>query len=429
MSEKNSISSASKSAAWRWIPSLYFSQGLPYVLVMTVSVIMYKNLGISNGEIAFYTSWLYLPWVIKPLWSPIVDILSTKRHWILVTQLLIGASLACVAFTLPMSNFFQYSLAFFWLLAFSSATHDIAIDGIYLINLDSSEQSFFVGIKSTFYRLAMITGQGLLVVLAGYFEGVMPSVGSAWSIVFAMMAILYVVFFVYHRFAIPNPKLEIIRSVKNFSDVFVGFGETFKTFFQKENILVSIIFLLTFRLGESQLVKLASPFLLDGHDLGGLGLDTTSVGIIYGTFGILALTVGGILGGVLASRDGLKKWIWWMLVAINLPNVTYVFLSFVQPDSFVIITISVVVEQFGYGFGFTGYMLYMLFIAKGKFSTAHFALTTGFMALGMMIPGMISGWIQEAIGYQYFFIWVMIATIPSFFVTMFLKIDEDFGVK
>ena len=418
-----------KSGPWKWIPTLYFSQGLPYVIVMTVSVIMYKNLEISNADIAFYTSWLYLPWVIKPLWSPFVEIFSTRRRWILVTQFVLGASLACVALTIPMDAFFQYSLAFLWLMAFSSATHDIASDGFYLLAMDSKQQSFFVGIRSTFYRISMVAGQGLLVVFAGYLESSLQNVKTAWSIVFGCAAVIYLFFCLYHRFVLPVPQADHKGEAQAFADVVERFWSTFKSFFQKDQIGVSILFLMCYRLGESQLVKLASPFLLDDRAVGGLGLATSEVGVIYGTFGVIALTLGGILGGVLASRNGLNRWIWWMLMAINLPNVVYIYLSFVQPDSFVLITTAVVVEQFGYGFGFTGYLLYMIYMARGKFSTAHYALATGFMALGMMVPGMVSGWIQEMIGYQYFFVWVVIATIPSFVVTAFLKIDKSFGVK
>lgn len=417
------------SSPWRWIPTLYFSQGLPYVIVMTVSVIMYKNLGISNAEIAFYTSWLYLPWVIKPLWSPIVELFGTRRNWILITQLLLGASLACVAFTIPMSNFFQISLAFLWLMAFSSATHDIASDGFYLLALNSNKQAFFVGIRSTFYRISMITGQGFLVVLAGHFEETMPNIQTAWSLVFGLMAVLYVGIMIYHKFMLPKSENDKPSNVKGFKEILKEFTATFSSFFKQKQILVSVVFLMTYRLGESQLAKLASPFLLDDRAVGGLGLSTKEVGIIYGTIGITALTIGGIIGGLMASKHGLKKWIWWMLIAINLPNAVYIYLSVMQPESFVWITISVAIEQLGYGFGFTGYLLYMIYISQGKYTTAHYALATGFMALGMMIPGMISGWIQEAIGYQYFFIWVLIATIPSFIVTRYLSIDKDFGIK
>lgn len=428
MKEERSESDHQKSP-WTWIPSLYFAEGLPYVIVMTVSVIMYKNLKVSNAEIAFYTSWLYLPWVIKPLWSPFLEIFGSKRKWILATQFVLGAGLACVAFTLPTANYFQYSLAFLWLMAFSSATHDIAADGLYMMALNTRNQAFFVGIRSTFYRISMVAGQGLLVVLAGYLELRMPSIQIAWSISFGCVAVLFLLFFLYHRLMLPRPAADEEHEVQSVSEILSGFWGTFRSFFQKPQILVSLLFLTTYRLGESQLIKLASPFLLDSKEVGGLGLSTQEVGVVYGTFGVIALALGGILGGVVASKSGLKKWLWWMLLSINLPNAVYVYLSFVQPESYLFITTAVVVEQFGYGFGFTGYMLYMLYMSQGKYSTAHYALATGFMALGMMIPGMVSGWLQEMLGYRYFFIWVMIATVPSFAITAFLKIDKDFGMK
>lgn len=603
--------------AWFWVPSLYFAEGIPYVIVMTLSVIFYKRMGISNTDIALYTSWLYLPWVIKPLWSPMVDILKTKRFWIIAMQLLIGAGLAGVAFTIPLPNFFQYTLAFFWLLAFSSATHDIAADGFYMLGLSKHDQAFFVGIRSTFYRMAMLTGQGLLVILAGHFEaktglppvkinvnavatadslyfnpseietqsdssktyffteeqvvishqkidkkqatqfldsleqwnlkhnfyqpdadfnsdknkhswwqnkvslplktslsklfntsnadlnlstsgnigytyfylsrqpaanekvvlnfshekgdkslslaksyryeftsqnwnipafaafvvdpklekeasalfvGLSGNISLAWTIVFAIIAFVFVGFFIYHRMILPKPQTDQPNLNEN-GNLLKEFGLTFWEFFKKKNIGVILFFLLVYRLGESQLVKLASPFLLDARELNGLGLTTGDLGLIYGTIGIVALTLGGIIGGIAASRKGLKYWLWWMVLAMNLPNLMYVYLSLTMPSSLWIVGASVAIEQFGYGFGFTAYMLYMIYVSDGKYQTAHFAITTAFMALGMMIPGMISGWLQDIIGYQNFFIWVMLCTIPSFIIIPFLNIDPQFGKK
>ena len=539
---------------WFWVPSLYFAEGIPYIVVMTLSVIMYKRLGMSNTDIALYTSWLYLPWVIKPLWSPMVDILKTKRFWIIIMQLVIGVGLAGVAFTIPTSRFFQYTLAFFWLLAFSSATHDIAADGFYMLGLSTGDQAFFVGIRSTFYRIAMLTGQGLLVILAGSLESatgleplsvkviatngqveetwILPNkteniannkemyfiskeqfiipigqvsnhyadsvsrladkwnvengfypasenlekevswwtsnvslplksflkdkfnrdeiqIGNrtgnitiipiqlskkpeegesvvlnfgyekgdksiklmrlyryefndknwdkpafavvqldsklnkpkqtifvgrsgnitfAWSVVFVAIAILFGLFFIYHRLVLPHPESDK-PSISEGKSVFAEFLETFVSFFKKKHIGIAIIFLLLYRLAESQLVKLASPFLLDAKEVGGLGLTTGDLGLVYGTAGMLALTIGGILGGIVVSRQGLKYWIWWMAIAINLPNVSYLFLSLFAPTSLWYVTLAVVVEQFGYGFGFTAYMLFMIYISDGKHIT------------------------------------------------------------
>ena len=415
--------------AWAWIPTLYFAEGLPYVIVMTVSVIMYKRLNISNTDIAFYTGWLYLPWVIKPFWSPIVDNLRTKRFWIFSMQLLVGGGLAGVAFTIPMSHFFQYSLAFLWLMAFSSATHDIAADGFYMLGLSKHDQAFFVGIRNTFYRLAMLAGQGPLVILAGHLESISNRTSWAWSITFFIMAAMFLAFFLWHWLILPYPTSDEKHQQKSTKEVMADFGETFVSFFKKEGIGVALIFLLVFRLGEAQLSKLAAPFMLDGFSKGGLGLTTSDIGFVYGTAGIIALTLGGILGGIAVSRHGFKKWLWPMVLAMNLPNLVYVFLSYAQPQNLEIVTASVVVEQFGYGFGFTAYMLYMIYLSDGNYKTSHYAICTGFMALGMMIPGMISGWIQETVGYQHFFIWVMLCTIPGFVIVNFLKIDPKFGAK
>ncbi len=414
---------------WSWIPSLYFAEGLPYVIVMTVSVIMYKKLEISNTDIALYTSWLYLPWVIKPIWSPIVDNLKTKRFWIISMQLVVGASLAGVAFTLNLNSFFQYSLAFLWLMAFTSATHDIAADGFYMLGLSKYDQAFFVGIRNTFYRFAMLAGQGPLIILAGHMEQIAEKTSWAWSITFFIFAAIFTAFCFYHFFILPHPKTDVKRETKSFKQLMDDFLETFTSFFKKEGIGVALIFLLVFRLGEAQLVKMASPFLLDKGDVGGLSLTTSNIGFIYGTAGVIALTLGGIIGGIVVSRNGIKKWLWPMVFAMNLPNLVYVFLAFTQPDDLGIITASVVIEQFGYGFGFTAYVMYMLYISQGKYQTAHYALCTGFMALGMMLPGMVSGWLQELVGYKLFFVWVMVCTIPGFIIVNFLRIDPKFGTK
>ena len=411
-------------SGWSWIPSLYFAQGLPYVVVMTLAVIMFKRLGVNNTDIALYTSWLYLPWVIKPLWSPLVDIVKTKRWWVISMQLLIGGGLAGVALTLPGPHAFRYSLAFMWLLAFSSATHDIAADGFYMLGLDTKKQAFFVGIRNTAYRLAMLTGQGLIVMLAGWLEktysATLPeeiAVPRAWSITFYLLAALFVLLFLYHQFILPKPENDV--PVKNGSPL-KAFLETFVTFFQKKGILAALAFILLFRFAESQLVKIASPFLLDHPEVGGLGLDTIQVGTIYGVVGLIALTVGGILGGIVMAKNGLKHWIWWMTAAMNLPNLVYVYLAVAHPSAMWLISTCVAVEQFGYGFGFTALTYFMMLFSKGQQQTAHYAICTGFMALGMMLPGMISGYIQELAGYQNFFLWIMFCTIPSFLAVRYV---------
>ncbi len=415
--------------AWSWIPFLYFAEGLPYVLAMSVSVILYKRLGISNTDIALYTSWLYLPWVIKPLWSPLVDMLKSKRTWILSMQFIIAVLLAAIAFTIPSSSFFQITLAIFWLLAFASATHDIAADGFYMLALTPHEQSLFVGVRTLFYRIANIAGQGLLVILAGSLETSFNDLSFAWSVVFMIISGIFFILFVYQMFILPKPTVELISDDSISAHTKNNFIEPFAEFFQKKNIFLIISFILVYRLGESQLVKLASPFLLDKQIVGGLGLSTTEVGFVYGTAGIISLTVGGLLGGVAVARNGLKHWLWWMLIAINFPDLFYVYLAYSQTSNFVLINLCVIVEQFGYGFGFTAFLMYLIYISEGKYKTSSYAIATGFMALGMMLPGMISGWIQQHLGYQLFFIWVCVSTLPAFIIARFIKIDAEFGKK
>jgi PAT family beta-lactamase induction signal transducer AmpG len=414
---------------WTWIPTLYLAQGIPYVVVMTVSVIMYKRLGVSNTDIALYTSWLYLPWVIKPLWSPIVDMFRTKRFWTVTMQLLVGAGLALVALTIPLPNFFQYTLAILWLMAFSSATHDIAADGFYLLGLDQHQQAAFVGVRSTFYRLAMISGQGLLVILAGEMETLTGDIAYAWSITFGVLAALFIVFFVYHKFILPYPSADVATLRDNNASPLSEFLTTFSLFFKKPFIIRTLLFLSLYRFAESQLVKLASPFLLDATEKGGLGLTTSQLGFVYGTVGIAALTLGGILGGIAIAQRGLKFWLWPMVLAINIPDIIYVLFSHFQTQNILLINIGVAIEQLGYGFGFSAFLVYMMMISEGEHKTSHYAICTGFMALGMMVPGMFSGWLQEQLGYKLFFWWVMISTIPSFVVAAIVKIDPAFGIK
>ena len=606
---------------WAWIPTLYFAEGIPYVVAMTVSVIMFKRMGISNTDIALYTSWLYLPWAIKPLWSPVVDLLKTKRWWIVIMQLFIGAALGGVALALPLPGYFQITMIFLWLLAFSSATHDISADGFYMLGLDEHQQTYFVGIRSTFYRIAMITGQGLLIILAGFFEtatglppieinvtakptithqislpevvqsspqsgnsyfatfpktviistqniqqqqldsirqlvkdhnltlgfisngkqlaaaqkankdswwtsyissplkqflqkhfqnkeiiqadnttvgnvavvavklngqpeadkemilnmkwqtgdkslqliegerlaftlqnwdqpayiliqadpklntstestfkGTSGNIHLAWSITFVILAAMFVILSFYHRLILPYPASDLNHN-EGHESLFKAFFKTFSSFFQKKEIWVILSFLMFYRLGEAQLIKMASPFMLDPRQLGGLGLTTGDVGLIYGTFGIIALMAGGILGGLAASKKGFRYWLWWMVLAINIPHLAYVYMAYAQPTNYLVICLCAAIEQFSYGFGFTAYMLYMIYISEGENKTAHFAIATGFMALGMMIPGMFSGWLQEIIGYKYFFVWVMLCMIPAMIPVFFVKVKPGFGIK
>ncbi len=543
---------AKKHSPWTWIPSLYFAEGIPYIIVMFVASDMYKTLGVPNSTLAFWTGLLYLPWVIKPLWSPFVDMYSTKRNWIFWMQLTLAVMFFGVSLSLHLPWWFPMTIFFLWGMAFSSSTHDIAADGFYILGLNEHDQAFFTGIRSTFYRLAMIAGLGLLGIITGMiidhtgletvrvninsvpasevgkviseadvmipedsdgtarilvfpdvvnvplasdgldsstvffvlsappeeaitmsfgqkkgsqdihlvtsgimefdqsnwnipqkqiitvssnlkvrtssiFEAKAGDVPFGWSVSIAFLGGLFIIFAIYHRYMLPRPIRDTIRQP---GDDHSSYGEIFSSFFRKEGIVPSVLFLLFYRFSEAQLTKMASPFLLDVRENGGLALSLTEKSFAYGTVGLLALLIGGVSGGILASRHGLKKWIWWMALAINIPNVVYIFMSYSMPSNLFVVNSMIAIEQFGYGFGFTGYMLYMLYVAgQGKHETAHFALTTGFMALGMMIPGMISGYIQEILGYQHFFIYVIICTIPSFIALYFVNIDAEFGKK
>ena len=423
------MNSYSKTKGWSWVPSLYFAEGLPYAFVMIVSVVLYKKLNISNTEIALYTSWLYLPWVIKPLWSPFVDIIKTKRYWIVLTQLVIGASLAGVALTIPTTNALQYTLVFFWLMAFSSSTHDIAADGFYMLGLSSHDQSWFIGIRNTFYRFAILFGQGIIVIIAGQLENITDNLKLAWSLVFGILSGLFIILAAYHKWALPRPKNDQEEFNTAKEDIVKEYFEIIKAYFKKPQILLIVLFILLYRFGEAQLVKIAPLFMLDSYESGGLGLSTSEYGFIYGTLGIAMLTLGGIVGGFFIAKNGLKYWIIWMALAMKLPDLVYVYMAYSQPDNMTLIGILVSIEQFGYGFGFTAYLLYMMMISDGNHKTAHYAICTGIMALGMMIPGMFSGAILESVGYTSFFYWVMLSTIPGLILIKFISIDSNFGLN
>lgn len=498
------IQKAESRNPWVWVPSLYFTEAIPYVMVMSVSVMMYKNLNVSNADIAFFTSLLYFPWFLKFLWGPFIDMFKTKRFWTSTMQFIVAVALFGIAISLTTSSYWSLTLIVFALMAFASATHDIAADGLYLLSLKEEQQSAFVGVRSTFYRVATIVGSGLLVVIAGQLA---PSMGfkGAWSIVFVIAGAIFVLLFLYHKFILPYPLVDkgtlkekmsasqigllfggfilfaaifyvaflilssilslfgiiapwktiastillVIIAVVLFRTYVATFVERFEKsenknamllpiieflrafviFMQKKDIWNILGFLLFFRFAEAQLVKLVQPFLLDPIEKGGLGLTTSEVGIVYGTVGIIALTVGGLIGGYVISKKGLKWWLWPMVLIMHTPDLAFVYLSQYQPANFILINLAVAFEQFGYGFGFTAYMMYMIMISQGEHKTAHFAICTGIMALGMMLPGMYSGALQEQIGYSNFFLWVIVSTIPGFIVAALVKIEPEFGKK
>ncbi|MFX1680230.1 MFS transporter [Mitsuaria sp. CC2] len=412
---------------WSWVPTLYFLQGLPYVFVMSLSTVMYKNFGISNTEMALFTGSLYLPWVIKPLWSPLVEMFATKRLWTVATQFVIAAALAGVALTLPLPDFFRMSIAALWVMAFVSASHDIAADGLYLLSLEKHQQAAFVGVRSTFYRLANIFCMGGLVALADQLHKSDGGWVFAWQAVMALLAGSFLLVSAYHWWRLPRPVADrpLPRAERNWPMFFHIFAE----FFRKPGLAVILGFLLLYRFPEAQLLKLAVPFLLDSPQVGGLGLTNTELGLAYGTVGLLALTLGGLLGGWAISRVGLKRALWPMVAAMHLPNLVFLAMAWSHPGSLWIVASALAVEQFGYGLGFTAFMMYMVLVADGPHKTAHYSICTGFMALGMMIPGMWSGWLQDHIGYLNFFIWILIATIPSVLMASLIKVPENFGRK
>jgi PAT family beta-lactamase induction signal transducer AmpG len=414
---------------WLWVPSLYLAEGIPYMIAMTVSVVLYKNLGLSNTEIALYTSWLYLPWVIKPFWSPFVDMFRTKRFWIILMQLAIGGAFACVALTLPAAGYVKYTLAIFWIMAFSSATHDIAADGFYMLGLDTPQQAAFVGVRTIFYRIATIASKGGLVILAGFLQEHGHTIKSAWAVTFFFAAAVFLALCLYHFFVLPHPASDRSAPLDKGKGVVSEYFRIMSLFFRRRDIVVIILFLLFYRFAEAQLVKMVAPFLLDAREAGGLGLSTAEVGVIYGTVGVIALMLGGLLGGYAIYRNGLKFWLWPMVIIMNVPDLIFVYLSHALPDNVWLIGAALALEQFGYGFGFTAYTMYMIMISQGEYKTVFYAIGTGIMALGMMIPAMGSGWIQEKLGYINFYYWILATTIPGFIVAALVKIDPEYGKK
>ena len=437
------------------MPTLDIAEGIPYFIVNVISVTMFKRLGMSNGDLAMYTSLLYLPWVIKPLWSPFVDVIRTKRWWILLMQVLCTAGFAALALSVS-PDAFGLTLVLFYVVAFASATHDIAADGFYMLALDQKQQATFVGIRSTFYRIASVFGQGVIVVLAGLLEERLGVIPRAWSITLLACAALFALITLWHTQFLPKVEGDSPNKPSNDGSgqegaserafpqrsedgsvlpgrvqpscrehdtarIIKEFGQAWVTFFKKPGVWLAIVFMLLYRLPEALSVKMLTPFLLDPLDAGGLGLSTAQSGLVYGTVGVIALTVGGILGGLYAAKKGLRKSMWPMSMALALPCAVYLFLALAQPTQIWIIYLCVALDQFGYGFGFTAYMLYMIQFSQGEFKTSHYSICTAFMALSMMLPGLFAGWMQEALGYVGFFIIVMVCCLATVCVTYFAR--------
>ncbi len=416
-----------------WIPSLYFSEGIPYVIINTVSIIMFTQLGMDHASMAFWTALLSLPWSLKPLWAPVIDLFGRKKAWIVLTQLA-GGILMVIASRMLVSPDWTVILLLFMVIGILSATFDAAADGFYIITLNSYEQSFFSGVRSTFYRISMIAGQGGLITLSGWFND-RYSPGKAWSLTIAAGGAVIILLSLIHHFCLPREEYEAgeKNSISQNSGGRTGFYLAFATFFRKKNVIPALAFILFYRFAESQLGKISMVFMNASRDTGGLGMSNHQIGMINGTLGVAALLAGGIIGGWLISRKGLAAMLWPMALAINLPDAVYVYLAVVQPENLLITGSMVMLENFGYGLGFASYMLFMVFFASdsGKFRTSHYAIMTGFMAIGMLLPGMGAGKIEELLGYRMFFIYILLCTLPSFAVVMAVKriIDPRFGRK
>jgi PAT family beta-lactamase induction signal transducer AmpG len=407
---------------WAILPTLYFAEGLPYVLINTVSVILYKRMGIDNAHIAFWTSWLYLPWVIKMFWGPFVDVYSTKRNWVLWSQAAMSLCMFVVAFSLRTNSFFALSLAAFFAGAFISATYDIATDGFYMLALTEKEQALFVGLRAGFYRLAMIFGTGFLVYVAGMLETSSHDFAWSWSTVMIVSGLIFASAALYHKIILPFPVTDSGRAKHGENDE-TSIADVIRSYFSQGNIGVMLAFILLYRLGEAMLLKLVPPFLLDQAGAGGLGLTTKEVGLVYGTVGVICLVSGGVLGGWLISRFGFKRCVWTMVIAMHLPDLFFVYMAYAQPGMGLVYPL-VALEQFGYGLGFTVFTVYLMYSAKGRYKTSHYAISTGIMALGMMLPGFVSGWLQQAVGYKMFFVIVCCMTVPGMLTIPFLATEK-----
>lgn len=427
---------------WWWIPTLYFAEGIPYFIVNNISVIMFAKMGVPNETMSLYTSLLYLPWVIKPFWSPFVDIIKTKRWWIILMQIVMSISFIALVLSLPHPSqqmiaskntpvsMFTVMIILFYVTAIASATHDIAADGYYMLALKEEQQTFFVGIRSTFYRLSSIFGKGVLVMIAGLLELRTGNIPLAWSFAMVIIAIIFSIITLYHLFALPAPDADYCRNTKGGADIAKEFADAFVGFFKKKGIIVALAFMLLYRFSEALMLKLVDPFFLDPVEKGGLGISTAKVGFINGTVGVIAMLSGGIAGGIAASKWGLKKVLWPMALSLTLPCFVYVYMSVAQPSNLWLINACVAFEQLGYGFGFQAYMLYLIYFSAGEFKTSHYAICTGFMALGMMIPGIFAGYIWKWLGgYIGFFWFVMLCCLVTVVVTMLVKIDPEYGKK
>lgn len=440
---------------WFWVPTLYFAEGIPYFLVNNISVMMFAKMGVPNDQLAFFTTLLYFPWFLKGIWAPLVDVVKTKRWWIVSMQVLLTVACILLTLTLPKPDaatiaakgtevsMFTFTLILFIIAAFASATHDIAADGYYMLAHDQSSQARFIGIRSTFYRIASVFGQGVLVFIAGLVETHTENIPYSWQVTLGVTAAVMCVITLYHLFVLPKPAEDKPRTAESDKggSTLREMGNAYATFFTKKGAWLAILFMLLYRLPEGFLIKLCMPFLVDHRDVyvneagkiigGGLGLSTEMVGLLYGTIGVIFLLLGGIAGGLFISRRGLKHSLWWMAACMTLPCLTFVYLSMALPTNPWIIGTAISIEQFGYGFGFTAYMMYMMYFSEGAFKTSHYAICTAFMALSMMLPGLVAGYIEVAIGYEKFFWMVIACSAATLLVTLlaYRRLPAEYGRK
>ena len=406
-----------------WVPSLYFSEGLPFVATATVSVLMYKSLGLTDSQIAFFTTLVMWPWTLKPLWGPLLEMFKTKKHFVVITQFIGGIFFGLLALTLPLEGFMQYSLIMFVIIAFNSATHDIAADGVYINTLTSKQQAQYVGWQGAFYNVAKVLSQGALVYVAGKLE-LTIGVTEAWMVVMGLFGVILILLSLYHLKMLPSGGSS--TSVDSVSEAFRTFKEVVKSFFKKKNVLWGLAFIILFRSAEGQLTKIVPLFMRATREEGGLGLLTSDIGIAYGIFGAAAFVLGSVLGGYFVARRGLKSSIFILCIIFNVPDVVYAYLAYDLPENFAIICGAISLEWFGYGFGFVGIILFMMQqIAPGKYKMAHYAFATAVMNLGFMLPSMVSGYASDYLGYKNFFLWVLVATIPSFLAAWFVPFKKD----
>ena len=433
---------------WFWVPTLYFLEGIPYFLVNNISMVMFNQMGVPNGKMSFFTTLLYFPWALKFLWAPFVDLIKTKRWWFLTMQFLMLGLAVLTILAIPQPDpatiaamgtevkLFTGVLIAFIIMAFASATHDIAADGFYMLALKPGVQAEMIGWRSVFYRLSNVFCNSALLVVPGLIYDWTKEQGTenmpfAWQVTMGITAAIFLLMAIWHVFATPRPDTDKPNAETSVKDIITGFGKAFATYFTKPALWVAILFMLLYRLPEGFLMKMIYPFLLGTRESGGLGMTMQELGVVYGGIGVVFLLLGGILGGYFISRIGLKKSFWWMALAMTLPCLSFVYLSVYTPENMVNIAIAIAIEQIGYGFGFTAYMMYMMYFSDGEFKTSHYAICTSFMALSMILPGLVAGYIQEAIGYQNFFWMVISCSVATFFVTFLARriTDPAYGKK